>query len=143
MTGSRKTCSFTAGWCGCAGSGCCGSSRRSPAQPREAFFRQLPRASDAGDIAIIEDADGVVGQRDDFNLDNKTLTFTPSSGGYKVNNGGATYDTAAANAGTLIGGLGDDDSRQLQLPFSFPFFGASYRQIYVNSDGNLTFVERG
>ncbi|RPJ82188.1 MAG: hypothetical protein EHM13_09310, partial [Acidobacteria bacterium] len=117
--------------------------RQQSAQPGAAAGGVLPAAaprSDAGDIAIIEDADGVVGQRDDFNLDNKTLTFTPSSGGYKVNNGGATYDTAAANAGTLIGSLGDDDSRQFQLPFSFPFFGASYRQIYVNSDGNLTFV---
>ena len=36
--------------------------------------------------------------------------------------------------------LGDDDSRQLDLPFAFPFFGATYRQVFVNSDGNLTFT---
>src|SRR5205085_8883578 len=24
-------------------------------------------------------------------------------------------------------------------PFAFPFFGATYRQLFVNSDGNLTF----
>jgi uncharacterized protein (TIGR03437 family) len=117
--------------------------RQQSAQPGAAAGGVLPAATprtDIGDIAIIEDGDGVVGQRDDFNLDNKTLTFTPSSGGYTVNNGGATYDTAAANAGTLVGGLGDDDSRQLQLPFTFPFFGANYRQVYLNSDGNLTFL---
>ena len=26
------------------------------------------------------------------------------------------------------------------LPFAFPFFGAAYNQVYVNSDGNLTFT---
>lgn len=117
--------------------------RQQSAQPGAAAGGALPAAAprtDIGDIAVIEDGDGVVGQLDQFNIDNKTLKFTPSSGGYKVNTGEASYDTAAANAGTLISGLGDDDSRQFQLPFSFPFFGASYRQIYVNSDGNLTFV---
>ena len=43
------------------------------AQPAQS----TPR-SDAGDIAVIEDADGVVARRDDFNLDRQTLTFTPS-----------------------------------------------------------------
>ncbi len=117
--------------------------RQQSAQGGAAAGGALPAAApraDIGDIAVIEDGDGVVGQRDDFNLDNKTLKFTPSSGGYKVNTGAASYDTAAANAGTPIGGFGDDDSRQFQLPFPFPFFGANYRQIYVNSDGNLTFV---
>ena len=46
----------------------------------------------------------------------------------------------AASAGTLIAGLGDDDSALVPLPFPFPFFGASYRQVYINSDGNLTFL---
>ncbi len=37
--------------------------------------------------------------------------------------------------------LGDDDSRTLYFPpgFSFPFFGETYRAVYVNSDGNLSF----
>lgn len=99
--------------------------------------------ADAGDIAIIEDADGVVARRDDFTLDAKTLTFVPSdatASRFKVNVGNASYDVAAANAGTLIADLGDDDARPFTLPFSFPFFGSSYRQVFVNSDGNLTFV---
>ncbi|MBZ5586453.1 MAG: hypothetical protein LAQ30_30555, partial [Acidobacteriia bacterium] len=32
------------------------------------------------------------------------------------------------------------DTRLVALPFAFPFFGAAYNQIYVNSDGNLTFT---
>ena len=39
--------------------------------------------------------------------------------------------------------LGDDDSRQFTLPFAFPFYGATYRQVFLNSDGNLTFTAGG
>jgi len=35
--------------------------------------------------------------------------------------------------------LSDDDSRSIALGFAFPFFGESYSDVYVNSDGNLTF----
>jgi uncharacterized protein (TIGR03437 family) len=36
--------------------------------------------------------------------------------------------------------LGDDDSRQLTLPFAFPFYGVTYSTVFLNSDGNLSFV---
>ncbi len=37
--------------------------------------------------------------------------------------------------------LGDDDSRLVVFPanFVFPFYGRDYHEVYVNSDGNLTF----
>ena len=35
--------------------------------------------------------------------------------------------------------LSDDDSRKVDLGLSFPFYGTSYSEVYVNSDGNLTF----
>lgn len=35
--------------------------------------------------------------------------------------------------------LSDDDSRKLDLGFSFSFYGTSYSSVYINSDGNLTF----
>jgi hypothetical protein len=35
--------------------------------------------------------------------------------------------------------LGDDDTTEVALPFSFPFLGASYNSVHVNSDGNVTF----
>jgi uncharacterized protein (TIGR03437 family) len=96
---------------------------------------------DIGNIAILDDADGVVARQNEFNLDAKTLTFTPAGNPvqyrYAVTDGG--YDPASAN-GTPLAALDDDDTREVKLPFSFPFYGAVYDRVYVNSDGNLTFT---
>jgi uncharacterized protein (TIGR03437 family) len=130
----------------------CGTSRETPAE-RQFFHRQALRRAqrprltavasssrDAGDIAIMEDGNGVVARQNDFNLDGQTLRFTPQGGSYRyaVSNGG--YDAAAASSGAPLAALDDDDSRVLALPFAFPFFGSAYSQVYINSDGNLTFT---
>src|SRR4051812_12128306 len=36
-----------------------------------------PAARDIGDIAILEDSDGVVARRNEFNLDQRTIQFSP------------------------------------------------------------------
>jgi len=99
-------------------------------------------SQDAGNIAVLEDSDGVVARQNDFNLDGATLTFLPSAARaakYRFQTAAASYDMAAAASGTPLS-LHDDDSQAVTMPFAFPFFGASYRQVFVNSDGNLTFV---
>ncbi len=100
-------------------------------------------ARDIGNLTILEDRDGVVARRNDFNLDRRLLTFTPSNAAasaYKFSIGDLPADLpTAANAGTPLSGLGDDDAREVVLPFPFPFFGATYNRVFVNSDGNLTF----
>src|ERR1035437_7826337 len=98
---------------------------------------------DSGNVAIIENRDGVVETLNQFDLDNATLTFTPAAGGtprYRYAVSGPGYDNGAANQGSPVVALGDDDSRQFALPFPFPFYGATYRQVFLNSDGNLTFT---
>ncbi len=99
---------------------------------------------DYGYVAVIDDSEGAVAQRNDFNLNQKTVAFVPSNTAitsYRVQVSGTSYDTAAALAGANLVGLGDDDTQQVYLPFEFPFFGARYRNVWVNSDGNLTFGE--
>ena len=104
---------------------------------------EVPSANrDNGDIAILEDSDGVVARRNSFNLDRKTLRFTPASMGAKsykfvVVDGG--WDDTSATNGTRLSGLRDDDTVELPLPFAFPFYGKSYMKMNVNSDGNITF----
>ncbi len=138
------------------GQGECGTTRETAAQ---AMFvhRQMTRSraarplvataasanQDSGDIAIIQDANGVVDRLNQFNLNGNTLLFTPvspSAAQYRYSVAPQGYDAVAAAAGTPLAALGDDDSRALALPFPFAFFGVTYSQVFVNSDGNLTFT---
>ncbi len=117
--------------------------RARAARPRPLAAATASTSRDIGDVAIIEDSDGVVEKFNPFNLDAKTLTFTPVAGGnprYRYAVSGLGYDSIAATQGSLVAALGDDDSRQFTLPFAFPFYGAAYTQVFLNSDGNLTFT---
>ncbi len=113
-------------------------------KPMEAPAAAAPSANrDIGNIAVIEDAGGVVERLNQFNLDNNTLTFTPAAANaaqYRYSVAPQGYDSGAASQGTPLAALGDDDTRLAGLPFAFPFFGATYNQVWVNSDGNLTFT---
>ena len=96
---------------------------------------------DNGNIAVVDNGNGVALPALPFDLDNQTLRFLPaddtaSAYGWEVEEGG--YDPVAASQGETLP-LGDDDSIARQLPFSFWFFGQSYSQVFINSDGNLTF----
>ena len=98
---------------------------------------------DIGNVAIIEAGDGAVETINQFDLDQATLTFTPAASGtprYRYAYSGLGYDSSAANQGSPVIALGDDDSRQFTLPFTFRFYGAAYTQVFLNSDGNLTFT---
>jgi hypothetical protein len=118
--------------------------------PRERLFlhrqatrravRAVPRNRDAGEIAIVEDTGGIVARQNEFNLDGKLLRFTPSGSGYRYTVVDTVYDPEPAPIGDPVVALDDDDSRLVALPFAFPFYGASYREVYLNSDGNLTFT---
>src|SRR5690349_18510671 len=97
--------------------------------------RAVPTASrnrDIGNIAVIEDADGIVVRQNEFNLDGQMLRFTPSASGYQYSVLEGGYDTSAAASGSPVVALDDDDSRPVALPFAFPFYGSSYREFHLN-----------
>ena len=96
---------------------------------------------DIGNVAVIEAGDGVVETINQFDLDQATLTFTPSgTARYRYTYSGPGYDGSAASQGSPVVALGDDDSRQFTLPFPFRFYGVAYTSVFLNSDGNLTFT---
>src|SRR5687767_10571594 len=115
---------------------------------RSRAFRPLAATSpsanrDIGDIAIVEDNDGVVARQNEYNLDRKTLQFIPSVADatrYRFAVMDEGYDAVAASSGTPLAALDDDDARLVTLPFAFPFFGPRDTHAYVNSDGNMTFT---
>jgi uncharacterized protein (TIGR03437 family) len=113
-------------------------------RPMAAPADATPSANqDIGNIAVIEDTGGVVERMNQFNLDYNTLTFTPTAPNaaqYSYSVAQQGYDSGAAAQGTPLAALDDDDTRLVGLPFAFPFFGVAYDQVFVNSDGNLTFT---
>src|SRR5436190_19551041 len=103
--------------------------------------RAVSAAQDIGNIAALDASGGVVIARNQFDLDRRTLSFIPTNAAaaaYRYELGDSSYDADAAGAGATLP-LKDDDSGAVALPFAFPFFGGFYRQIFVNSDGNLSF----
>ena len=105
---------------------------------------QRPATATVGDLVLMEDADGVVSRRNAFDLLGRIVAFSPlgqQASRYRFAVTANGYDSAAAQAGSKIDGIGDDDSREFTLPFPFPFYGRYQTKMFVNSDGNITFGE--
>ncbi|MFQ5520334.1 MAG: hypothetical protein ACE5FK_02950, partial [Candidatus Methylomirabilia bacterium] len=91
---------------------------------------------DVGDIAVIETDPTILQPGELFDLNGRTVTFTPGpGGGYIVSASALSFDPSL---GTPLG-LGDDSSVQVTPAFAFPFFGTSWPSVFINSNGNITF----
>jgi hypothetical protein len=95
-------------------------------------------AVDIGDIAIVQDEGDLIAPPNQLDLRNTGLRFSRNAaGGYDVTKVDGTFRTTLGSRITLS----DDDSRQLNVPFSFPLFGNGQTTAFINSDGNITFEE--
>jgi uncharacterized protein (TIGR03437 family) len=64
--------------------------------------------------------------------------FNPSGDGYSGQARPVAFDQTARASGIPLA-LADDDTQRVALPFAFPYFEGAYDEVFVNSDGNLTF----
>lgn len=96
-----------------------------------------PRVEVQADLALLSDDGSLVSEANPFDLRGRTLAFSPrGSGGYD-----ARLEVGGPEPG--IGsrvGIEDDGTRSYDLSFEFPFYGARYARVFVNSDGNLSFT---
>jgi hypothetical protein len=91
----------------------------------------------SGDIAVLNDNGSLVLGVNSFDLGGVGLRFEPNAqGGYDVVRTSASF---RPDLGRRLA-LGDDASFEQPLPFAFSFYGASHGSVFVNSDGNLSFV---
>jgi hypothetical protein len=97
---------------------------------------------DLNNIAILRDDGTVLTSPNRLDVGNSSIAFVPVVEGlflrYSVLAGPAAFDNGEGSAVAV--GLGDDDSAQISLPFPFTFYGTSYTNVFLNTDGNLTFV---
>ncbi|MFN8006442.1 MAG: hypothetical protein U0V70_05345 [Terriglobia bacterium] len=111
-----------------------------PNLSRMALRSRVAAARDVGNVSIIEDDGTIVSQANPFDLASTNLRMVPS---------GATTFSLSVQPGSLNQDLGtklslsDDDYSQITFPtgFHFPFLGASYGSVFINSDGNVTFTQ--
>jgi hypothetical protein len=93
-------------------------------------------AQDVGQIAVIRDQGDLILPPNPFDLRAAAIAFARNgAGGYDVRRSDRQFQTSVGEKLTL----GDDDSSRVTLPASFPFYGNRYTEVFVNSDGNLTF----
>ncbi|MCH7886693.1 MAG: T9SS type A sorting domain-containing protein [Candidatus Marinimicrobia bacterium] len=99
---------------------------------------------DEGDVAVMVD-DGILIRppaANPFDLDGLTFLFTPNvSGGYDVDTVSFSFDTTFG----LNVLAGDDTNHEFILTggFSFPYFDTTWTNIWVRSNGNVTFGDIG
>jgi hypothetical protein len=96
-----------------------------------------PVAEDIGDIAVIQDTGDLVLPLNPFDVRSTGLRFTRNGSTYTLSKIDGTF---RSNLGTRVT-LTDDDSVQVAIPFSFPFYGTGQTAAFINSDGNITLVE--
>lgn len=93
-------------------------------------------AEDIGQIAVVRDEGDLILPANPYDLRALGVAFTRNgAGGYDVRRSDRTFQSAV---GEKIP-LGDDDSARVALAFTFPYYAGRYADVFVNSDGNVTF----
>ena len=90
-------------------------------------------------IAIVEATNEVLSPPHPFDLAESSITITPEQDSFRVAASKFPDGAPLPEEGTPLD-LEDDDFKLVELPFSFPYYGSSHDSLFVNSDGNLTFV---
>ncbi len=90
-------------------------------------------------IAIVEATHEVLSPPHPFDLAESLITITPEQDSFRVAVSTFPEGAPIPEEGTPLD-LEDDDFKLVELPFGFPYYGSSHDSLFVNSDGNLTFV---
>ena len=94
-------------------------------------------AEDIGQIAVVRDEGDIVLPANPYDLRSLSVTFARTGlGGFDLRPSSQSFQSSVGQKLTL----NDDDSVAIGLPFAVPFYSGRYTQLFVNSDGNITFV---
>ena len=138
--GAAASARGRAAWCGTGRDGARDAvwAHREQRERRGAEARTVRASLDVGQIAVVMDEGDLALVANVMDLQRSGLRFSPTGGGYAVSRVDLPLEP---DTGTPLS-LSDDDSEPVTLSFSFPFYGRTYSQVFVNSDGNLTFGQK-
>ena len=103
------------------------------AQFNRAPGKSIGTVTTQGNLIVLTLNEGALGPENFFDLDHRTLRFTPSGSGYRVENLPLQWD---ADFGAEMSG-----SEATLAKFAFPFSGKSWRSFSVGVTGSMTFGE--
>jgi hypothetical protein len=106
-------------------------------EPQPSIISPAPVAEDVGEIAVIQDTGDLILPLNPFDVRSTGLRFTRSGSSYTLSKIDGAFRSSLGSRVTLQ----DDDSIQVNIPFSFPFYGTAQSAAFVNSDGNITMGE--
>ena len=104
---------------------------------RNAITSPAPVAEDIGEIAVIQDTGDLILPQNPYDVRSMGLRFQRNGASYTLSRIDGNFRASLGNRVTLT----DDDSANVNIPFSFPFYGTAQTAAFVNSDGNITFGE--
>jgi uncharacterized protein (TIGR03437 family) len=111
--------------------------------------------NDINDVSVIQGDSTIITQANFFDLNGRAVLFTPGGAGYTVTSFPAVFDTnlgaeldltiaPAVNPKTNpTPDPGDDAYIMQDLGFNFSFYGTSFSNVAVSSNGNLSFRPAG
>ena len=93
-------------------------------------------AEDIGQLAVVRDEGDLILPANPYDLRGIDVTLARNgTGGYDLRRSDRPFQSAVGDKIPL----GDDESARVALPFTFPFYAGRYAELFVNSDGNVTF----
>ena len=106
-----------------------------------------PTVRKANKVAVIEDDGSLISERNPFDNDNGAVIYKKKKTKMRALKSGAginqDFGERISNAewGTCnpLAEPGDDASIRLDLPFKVKFYGKKYKELFINSDGTVTF----
>jgi hypothetical protein len=101
---------------------------------REEPGKPIGKVSAVGNLILLELDEGALGRQNLFDLDHRTLRFTPDSGGYRVENVPLRWDSDFGQKMT--------DPKVTLHNFAFPFSGKTWDSFSVGVTGSIRFGER-
>jgi len=94
-------------------------------------------SEDIGQIAVVRDEGDLILPPNPYDLRSIAVTFVRTGvGPFDLRRSDRTFQSSVGDKIPL----GDDDSAPVSLPFAVPFYSGRYSDLFVNSDGNITFV---
>lgn len=104
---------------------------------KTAITSPAPVAQDIGEIAVLQDNGNLIFPANAYDVRSMGLRFTRNGSSYTLSKIDGNFRSALGTRITLT----DDDSLNVNVPFSFSFYGTAQTAAFVNSDGNITFGE--